>query len=97
MPRYIVVNSAVRGVGGLMTMPEEPAKMACRRPWMGYIYTKDVDASTQALEDAGGNAAPSARRYSGRRPLRRRCRPAGGRLHVLQPNQPEHRRCRRPR
>ncbi|TIU45869.1 MAG: VOC family protein, partial [Mesorhizobium sp.] len=54
MPRYIVVNSAERGVGGLMTMPEEPAKRGMPPTWLGYIYTKDVDASTQALKDAGG-------------------------------------------
>jgi predicted enzyme related to lactoylglutathione lyase len=54
MPRYIVVNSAERGVGGLMTMPERPASEGMPPCWLGYIHTRDVDASTEALKAAGG-------------------------------------------
>lgn len=54
MPRYIVMNSAVRGVGGLMTMPGDAAKMGMSPAWVGYIHSKNVDASTKALRDAGG-------------------------------------------
>ncbi|WP_027057870.1 VOC family protein [Mesorhizobium loti] len=54
MPRYIVVNSAERGVGGLMTMPDDAAKMGMPPAWVGYIHTRDVDASTEAVKAAGG-------------------------------------------
>lgn len=54
MPRYIVMNVGERGVGGLMTMPEDAAKMGMPPAWLGYIHTKDVDASTKALKAAGG-------------------------------------------
>lgn len=83
MPRYIVVNSAVRGVGGLMTLPEDAAKMGMPPAWIGYIYTKGrrrLDASAQGRRWCG---ASGARRHSGRRPLRRRRRPARRDLHVL--------------
>ncbi len=36
MPRYIVMNVGERGVGGLMTMPEDAAKMGKRPP--GSVY-----------------------------------------------------------
>ena len=54
MPRYVVVNSAERGVGGLMTMPPDAAKMGMPPAWVGYIHTRDTDASTKALRAAGG-------------------------------------------
>ncbi|CDX33269.1 conserved hypothetical protein [Mesorhizobium plurifarium] len=89
MPRYIVVNSVVRGVGGLMTMPEEPAKMGMPPAWMGYIYTKDADASTQALNNAGGavHRAPDDIPGVGRFAVV--ADPQGAAFMFLQPNQPE--------
>lgn len=53
-PRYIVVNAGDRGVGGLMTLPEEAARMGVPTAWMGYFPTKDIDASVDALQKAGG-------------------------------------------
>ncbi|MDX8534876.1 VOC family protein [Mesorhizobium sp. VK25A] len=89
MPRYIVVNSAVRGVGGLMTMPEEPAKRGMPPAWVGYIYTKDVDASTKALQDAGGavHRAPDDIPGVGRFAVV--ADPQGAAFMFLEPNQPE--------
>ncbi|MET3577782.1 putative enzyme related to lactoylglutathione lyase [Mesorhizobium robiniae] len=54
MPRYIVMNVGERGVAGLMTLPEDAAKMGMPPAWLGYIHTRDVDASTQSLKNAGG-------------------------------------------
>lgn len=54
MPRYIVMNVGERGVAGLMTLPEDVAKMGMPPAWLGYIHTKDVDASTKSLTAAGG-------------------------------------------
>ncbi|TIU76396.1 MAG: VOC family protein, partial [Mesorhizobium sp.] len=81
--------SAVRGVGGLMTMPEEPAKRGMPSTWLGYIYTKDVDASTQALKDAGGavHRAPDDIPGVGRFAVV--ADPQGAAFMFLQPNQPE--------
>ncbi|WFP60060.1 VOC family protein [Mesorhizobium sp. WSM4904] len=88
MPRYIVMNSAVRGVGGLMTMPEDAAKMGMPPAWLGYIYTKDVDASTKALQEAGGTVhrppddIPEVGRFAVV------ADPQGATFMFLQPNQP---------
>ncbi|MBN9550558.1 MAG: VOC family protein [Alphaproteobacteria bacterium] len=89
MPRYIVMNSSVRGVSGLMTMPEEPAKMGMPPAWLGYIHTKDVDASTQALKDAGGaiHRAPSDIPGVGRFAVV--ADPQGAAFMFLQPDQPD--------
>jgi len=89
MPRYIVVNSALRGVGGLMTMPEDAAKMGMPPAWVGYIYTKDVDASTKALKQAGGavHRAPDDIPGVGRFAVV--ADPQGATFMFLQPNQPE--------
>lgn len=54
MPRYIVVNAGDRGVGGLMTLPEDAAKMGMPPAWVGYIYTRDIEASVASLTKAGG-------------------------------------------
>jgi predicted enzyme related to lactoylglutathione lyase len=53
--RYIVVNAAGVGVGGLMTIPEEAAKMGAQPAWMGYIHASDVDSQTASLQAAGGH------------------------------------------
>ncbi|ODT07051.1 MAG: glyoxalase [Mesorhizobium sp. SCN 65-20] len=54
MPRYIVVNAGDRGVGGLMTLPDDAKQMGMPPAWLGYIYTRDVDASVASLTSAGG-------------------------------------------
>ncbi|TIX02925.1 MAG: VOC family protein, partial [Mesorhizobium sp.] len=54
MPRYIVMNVGERGVGGLMTLPEDAAKMGMPPAWLGYIHTKDADGATASLKEAGG-------------------------------------------
>ncbi|TIW54111.1 MAG: VOC family protein, partial [Mesorhizobium sp.] len=55
MPRYIVMNVGERGVGGLMTLPEDAAKMGMPPAWLGYIHTKDADGATASLKEAGGS------------------------------------------
>jgi predicted enzyme related to lactoylglutathione lyase len=89
MPRYIVVNSSVRGVGGLMTMPEDAAKMGMPPAWIGYIYSRDVDASTEALKAAGGavHRAPDDIPGVGRFAVV--ADPQGASFMFLQPNQPD--------
>lgn len=46
MPRYTVMKVGERGVGGVMTLPEEAAKMGMPPAWMGYIHSDDTDAAT---------------------------------------------------
>lgn len=89
MPRYIVVNSDVRGVGGLMTMPEDAAKMGMPPAWIGYIYSRDVDASTEAVKKAGGavHRAPDDIPGVGRFAVV--ADPQGATFMFLQPNQPD--------
>ena len=89
MPRYIVVNSSVRGVGGLMTMPEDAAKMGMPPAWIGYIFSRDVDASTEAVKKAGGavHRAPDDIPGVGRFAVV--ADPQGASFMFLKPNQPD--------
>jgi predicted enzyme related to lactoylglutathione lyase len=89
MPRYIVVNSSVRGVGGLMTMPQDAAKMGMPPAWIGYIYSRDVDASTEAVKKAGGvvHRAPDDIPGVGRFAVV--ADPQGATFMFLKPNQPD--------
>ncbi|RWM11577.1 MAG: VOC family protein [Mesorhizobium sp.] len=89
MPRYIVMNSSVRGVGGLMTMPEDAVKMGMPPAWLGYIYTKDVDASTKALQDAGGSVHRAPDDIPGVGRFAVVADPQGATFMFLQPNQPD--------
>src|SRR6266511_3423720 len=54
MPRYIVMNVGEHGVGGLMAQPEEVRKTGMPPAWVGYVHTRDADASTKSLKEAGG-------------------------------------------
>ncbi|KQZ14096.1 glyoxalase [Mesorhizobium sp. Root554] len=49
---YIVMNSAERGVAGIMNLPDGARGMP--PAWVGYIYSADTDASANALKKAGG-------------------------------------------
>lgn len=89
MPRYIVVNAGDRGVGGLMTMPEDASKMGMPPAWIGYIHTKDIDASTKSLTKAGGavHRAPDDIPGVGRFAVV--ADPQGATFMFLQPNGPD--------
>ena len=89
MPRYIVVNSAERGVGGLMTMPEDAAKMGMPPAWLGYIHTRDVDASTKALKAAGGAVHREPDDIPGVGRFAVVADPQGAAFMFLQPNGPD--------
>jgi uncharacterized protein len=51
---YTVVKAGDTGVGGLMNIPDEAAKMGAGPAWMGYIHAADVDAKTDSIKAAGG-------------------------------------------
>lgn len=52
--RYVVAKAGERGVGGMMTLPEQAAAMGAKPCWLGYIHAADVDAATEAVRKAGG-------------------------------------------
>jgi predicted enzyme related to lactoylglutathione lyase len=54
--RYVIMKPGgnERGVGGLMTIPEEAARMGAQPMWLGYIHARDIDAATESLRKAGG-------------------------------------------
>ncbi|ANT52608.1 VOC family protein [Mesorhizobium amorphae] len=89
MPPYIVMNVGERGVSGLMTLPEDAAKMGMPPAWLGYIHTKDVDAATKSLKDAGGavHRAPDDIPRVGRFAVV--ADPQGATFMLLQPNGPD--------
>jgi len=51
---YTVVKAGDTRVAGLMTIPDEAAKMGQPPAWVGYIYAADVDKQTDAIRKAGG-------------------------------------------
>jgi predicted enzyme related to lactoylglutathione lyase len=89
MPRYIVMNVAERGVGGLMTLPEEARKMGMPPAWLGYIHTKEVDASTKSLKEAGGTVHREPDDIPGVGRFAVVADPQGATFNLLQPNGPD--------
>lgn len=51
---YSVFNAGMRGIAGLMPLPEEYARMGGRPAWMGYILVEDVDAMAARIQAEGG-------------------------------------------
>jgi predicted enzyme related to lactoylglutathione lyase len=51
---YVILKAGDAGVAGMMTIPEDAAKMGVRPGWVGYIGTPDVDAATRSVKEAGG-------------------------------------------
>ena len=51
---YTIVKAGETGVGGLMNVPDEAAKMGANPAWMAYIHAADVDAKTDSIKKAGG-------------------------------------------
>lgn len=51
---YRVVKAGERGLGGLVTMPDDAAAMGMRPNWAGYIFAADVDETTRGIAAAGG-------------------------------------------
>jgi len=89
MPRYIVMNVGERGVGGLMTMPEDASKMGIPPAWLGYVKTKDVDVSTKALKAAGGAVHREPGDIPGVGRFAVVADPQGATFMFLQPNGPD--------
>lgn len=50
---YMLVKAGATGVGGIMQTP--PRAEGVPPVWMGYIFTPDVDAATDAVAAAGGS------------------------------------------
>lgn len=89
MPRYIVVNAGDRGVGGLMTLPEEVAKMGMPPAWIGYIRTTDIEASVASLTQAGGGVRRAPDDIPGVGRFAVVADPQGAGFMFLQPNGPD--------
>ncbi len=66
---YLVLHAGDRGVGGIMTMPDE---MGAAMPplWMGYVHPRDAEVSKAAIAGGGGtvhravSAIPNVGRFS---------------------------------
>ena len=52
---YSILKSRDIMVGGMMTIPEDAAKMGAKPAWMGHIYVDDVDAYAKKIKAAGGS------------------------------------------
>lgn len=52
---YTILSAGDRGMGGVMTLPEEARKAGGRPGWIGYIHVADTDAAVAAIEAAGGS------------------------------------------
>lgn len=89
MPRYTVVKAGERGVGGLMNLPDEAAATGMPPAWIGYVHTRDVDTSTQALKTAGGNVHREPSDIPGVGRFAVVADPQGALFMFLQPNGPD--------
>jgi predicted enzyme related to lactoylglutathione lyase len=54
------VPAAGRGIGGMMTIPDELKTMGVPPNWTGYVAVDDVDATAKAFEDNGGSVRRAA-------------------------------------
>ncbi|MBV8685670.1 MAG: VOC family protein [Alphaproteobacteria bacterium] len=51
---YTILSAGERGVGGMMTMPQEARAAGAEPGWIGYIAVDDADAAAARIEAAGG-------------------------------------------
>jgi uncharacterized protein len=51
---YVLMKVGDIAAAGLMTIPEEAARMGQPPAWVGYIYAADVDKATESVKKAGG-------------------------------------------
>ncbi len=84
--RYVVVNAAGVGVGGMMTIPDEAARMGARPAWVGYIRAGDVDKQTADLAAAGGHVHRPPQDIPGVGRFSVVADPQGAMFMLLQPN-----------
>jgi predicted enzyme related to lactoylglutathione lyase len=89
MPRYTIMNAGERGVGGMMTLPEDARKMGMPPAWVGYIHTTNVDDSTQALSKAGGAVHRASSDIPGVGRFAVVADPQGALFMLLQPSGPD--------
>lgn len=54
-PGYTLFATHGMGMAGLMTVPEDAARMGARPAWMGYIHVEDVDAMARDIVAADGH------------------------------------------
>ncbi|MHA6684000.1 VOC family protein [Mesorhizobium sp. A556] len=89
MPRYTIMNAGDRGIGGLMTLPEDARQMGMPPAWLGYIHTNDADASTEAVKKAGGKVHRAPDDIPGVGRFSVVADPQGAIFMFLQPNGPD--------
>ena len=51
---YTIIEAGGRGVGGIMTIPEEACANGMKPCWVGYIHTPDLDTAVAKLRTGGG-------------------------------------------
>ena len=51
---YTIIEANGRGVGGLMTIPEEARQHGLEPCWVGYVHVTDIDAALEGIRAAGG-------------------------------------------
>lgn len=89
MPRYTVVKVGDRGVGGVMTLPEEAAKMGMPPAWVGYVHADDTDVATASVKKAGGKVHREPSDIPGVGRFSVVADPQGAVFMLLQPNGPD--------
>lgn len=51
--RYVICEAGGRGMGGMMTLPQEACDAGAKPGWVGYIKVDDVDAAAARAQAAG--------------------------------------------
>jgi predicted enzyme related to lactoylglutathione lyase len=82
---YTVLKAGDRGVGGIMANPQDGTPPH----WVGYIHSRDVDADTAAVKQAGGAVHKAPDDIPGVGRFSVVADPTGAVFMFLQPNGPD--------
>jgi predicted enzyme related to lactoylglutathione lyase len=83
---YIVLKAGDTGVGGIMAVPEGSGLSPA---WVGYIHSKNVDAATEGVKNAGGTVHREPADIPGVGRFSVVADPQGAMFMLLQPNGPD--------
>jgi len=80
---YRMINAPDAMVGGVMAIDADMMSKGAKPVWVGYIGVDDVDASVQAIKDAGGTIHMGPTDIAGAGRLAMATDPQGGLFYVM--------------
>ncbi len=87
-PDYREIKASEGYVGGMLPITPEMAAGGCRPAWVGYIAVEDVNASTEAITNAGGHVLMPGREMEGVGRFAMVTDPQGAPFYIMKPIPP---------